>query len=323
MRRREFIAILSGAAVVPLSAHAEAAPVIGFLSPAKPHPALLQAFRSRLAENGYYEGRNVTIQYRSAEGKYDRLPALAAELVQLRVDVIVAAGGTMSARTAKAATNSIPIVSLGGGDPVRAGLAASLSHPGGNVTGIAQLTTAVEGKRLEFLRELVPNAETLGYLTNPAAPGTEDQIREVELAAQTLKVKLRVLKASNEPEIDNAFATVAKERIGGITVAADPFFFAEREQLVALAERNAVPTVYFFREFALVGGLVSYGTNLADAYRHLANYTAGILAGAKPADLPIIELTEKIELVVNLKTAKALGLAVPQSIVARADEVIE
>jgi putative ABC transport system substrate-binding protein len=188
---------------------------------------------------------------------------------------------------------------------------------------LGSATTAVEGKRLEFLRELVPNAETLGYLTNPSLSGTEDSIREVELEAQTLGVKLRVLKAGDEPEIDNAFATVAKERIGGITVAADPFFFTEREQLVALAERNAVPTIYFFPEFTLAGGLVSYGTNLADAYRYLADYTARILAGVRPADLPITELSEKIELVVNLKTARALGLAIPQPILGRATEVIE
>jgi putative tryptophan/tyrosine transport system substrate-binding protein len=324
MRRREFIAVLGGAAVTwRLSTHAEAAPVIGFLSSIKPYPALLQEFQSGLAENGYYEGRNVTIQYRSAEGNYERLPALAAELVQLRVDVIVAAGGTISARMAKAATNSIPIVFLGGGDPVRAGLAASLSHPGGNVTGVAQLTSAVEGKRLEFLRELLPKAETLGYLVNPALAGADLQIREVELEAQALKVKLFVLKASNEPEIDNAFATIAKERIGGISVAADPLFFAERGQLVALAERHAVPTIYFFREFASAGGLISYGTNLTDAYRRIATYTARILAGARPADLPITQLSEKIELVINLKTAKGLRLDVPQALLARADEVIE
>jgi putative ABC transport system substrate-binding protein len=325
MRRRNFIALLGGTAVAwPLVGRAQQSmPVIGFLTAARPYAPLLDEFRKALAESGYYDGQNVTIQYRSAEGQYDRLSGFAAELVRARVDVIVTAGGSISVQTAKAATNAIPIVALLGDDPIGSGLVDSLHHPGGNVTGVAQLVEAAEGKRLEFLRELLPTAETIAFLVNPAFPRTEMRIRNIESVAQALGVKLLVLRASNDYEIAAAFATITQARVGGLVVGADAFFFIQRDQLVALSERNAVPTMYFFREFATAGGLTSYGTSLTDAYRQIGVYTAKILKGARPADLPVVEQSEKIELVINLRTAKALKLTVPQSLLARADEVIE
>ena len=326
MRRREFIALAGGAAAawsLATGAQQPGMPVIGFLTATTPYAPFLDEFRKALAEYGYYDGQNVAIQYRSSEGQYDRLSGLAVELVRLRVDVIVAVGGTPAGLAAKAATNTIPIVAMLGGDPVGSGVVASLSHPGGNVTGVGQLVSAAEGKRLEFLRELLPTAETLAYLANPTLPRAETVIRNVESEAQALGVKLVVLRASNDREIAAAFATVTQRHIGGLVVGADSFFFIQRDQLVALSERDAVPTMYFFREFATAGGLISYGTNLADGYRQVGVYTAKILKGARPADLPIAEQSERIELVINLKTAKALGLTVPPSLLARADEVIE
>jgi len=324
MRRRDLIAGIGAAIAWPLAGRAQQSmPVIGFLTAATPYAPFLDDFRKALAENGYYEGRNVTIQYRSAEGQYDRLSRLADELIRVRVDVIVAVGGSISAQTAKAATDTIPIVALLGDDPIGSGLVASLHHPGGNVTGVAQLVVAAEGKRLEFLRELLPTVETIAYLVNPALPRAEMLIRNIESEAQALGVKLIVLRASNDREIAAAFATITQEHIGGLVVGADSFFFIQRDQLVALSGRDAVPTMYFFREFATAGGLISFGTNLADGYRQVGLYTARILKGARPADLPIAEQSERIELVINLKTAKALKLTVPQSLLARADEVIE
>jgi putative ABC transport system substrate-binding protein len=326
MQRREFISLLGGAAVAwPLAARAQqpATPVIGFLNTSKPYPPLINEFRSGLAEHGYYEGRNVLTEYRWAEGQYDRLPALAAELVRGRVDVVVAAGGSNAGLAAKAATNTIPIVVLIGGDPVELGLAASLSRPGGNVTGVAQLVVAAEQKRLELLHELMPAAKTIAYLVNPAGPNAEKQTRDAVSEEQALGVKLSILRASSDRDFAAAFATIVQDRIGALVVGADPFFFMQRDQLVALSIRHAVPAMYFFREFAAAGGLISYGTRLVDGYHQLGVYTGKVLKGAKPADLPIAQQSEKIELVINLKTAKALGFTVPLSLLTRADELIE
>jgi putative tryptophan/tyrosine transport system substrate-binding protein len=326
MRRREFIALLAGAATVwPLAVRAQRStmPVIGYLTAGKPIPALMDEFRRGLVENGYYEGENVVIEYRWAEGQYDRLPALADELVHRRVDVIVTTGGTIAGRVAKVATNTIPIVVLSGADPVTAGLAGSFSHPGGNVTGIAQLVTETDAKRLELLHELVPAADRIAYLANPTLPGSDRVTQNIKAAARALGAKLAVVMASNDADIAAAFTTISQERIGGLLVGADPFFFIQRDQLVALSERNSVPTMYFFREFVTSGGLISYGTRLADGYHQIGVYTGMILKGAKPVDLPIAQQSEKIELIINLKTAKTLGLTVPQILLAGADELIE
>jgi putative ABC transport system substrate-binding protein len=324
MKRREFIALLSGVATTgwPLVGFTQqpTMPVIGFLTTSKPYPPLINELCSGLAETGYYEGQNVSIEYTWAEGQYDRLPALAAELVRRRVDVIVAAGGTNAAFAAKAATSTIPIVALIGGDPVEVGLAASFSRPGGNVTGIAQLVVAAEQERLELLHELVPTAKTIAYLANPTNPNTKRQVISQEDA---LGARLCVLEASSEGDFAAAFASIIRDRIEALVVGADPFFFVQRDQLVALSTRHAVPTMYFFREFAAAGGLISYGTNLADGYHQLGVYTGKVLKGAKPADLPITQQSEKIELVINLKTARALGLGVPLSLLTRADELID
>jgi putative ABC transport system substrate-binding protein len=324
MRRRKFIALLGGAATGwPLVGLTQqpTTPVIGFLTTSMPYLPLINEFSNGLAETGYYEGQNVSIDYAWAEGHYDRLPALAAGLVRRRVDVIVAAGGTNAGTTAKATTSTIPIVVLIGGDPVELGLAASFSRPGGNVTGIAQLVVAAEQKRLELLHELVPTAKTIAYLVNPAGPNGKRQIQDAVSQEHALGVKLSVLKASSEGDFAAAFASIIQD--GALVIGADPFFFVQRDQLVALSMQHAVPTMYFFREFATAGGLISYGTRLADGYHQLGVYTGKVLKGAKPADLPITQQSEKIELIVNLKTAKALGLDVPLSLLTRADELIE
>jgi ABC-type uncharacterized transport system substrate-binding protein len=325
MRRREFIVLLSGVATGwPLVGLAQQpTPVVGFLGTAKLHPPLINEFRSGLAENGYHEGQNVFTEYRWAEGRYDRLPALAAELVQRRVDVIVTAGGSNAGIAAKAATSTIPVVVLIGGDPVELGLAASFSRPGGNVTGIAQLVVAAEQKRLELLHELMPTARTIAYLVNPAGPNAKRQVQDAASQEHTLGVKLSVLRASSEGDFDDVFASIVHDRIGALAIGADPFFFMQRDQLAALSMRHALPTMYFFREFVEAGGLISYGTRLIDGYRQLGVYAGKVLKGAKPADLPITQQSEKIELVINLKTAKALSLTVPPTLLARADEVIE
>jgi putative ABC transport system substrate-binding protein len=279
--------------------------------------------RSGLAETGYYEGQNVSIEYTWAEGHYDRLPTLAAELVRRRVDVIIAAGGTNAGTAAKAATGTIPIIALIGGDPVELGLAASFSRPGGNVTGIAQLVVAAEKKRLELLHELVPTAKTIAYLANPANRNTKRQVQDAVSQEHALGVKLSVLEASSEGDFAAAFASIGQDRIGALVIGADPFFFVQRDELVALSMRHAVPTMYFFREFATAGGLISYGTKLVDGYHQLGVYAGKVLKGTKPADLPITQQSEKIELIINLKTAKTLGLEVPLSLLTRADELIE
>ena len=327
MRRRELITVLgSAAALWPLALRAQqkAMPVIGYLSGVSPGPLapFVAAFRQGLSETGYIEGQNLTIEYRWAEGHFDRLPALAADLVGRKVDLIVTSGGELSALAAKRATSTIPIVFNSGGDPVAAGLVASLARPGGNLTGVSIQVGELMPKRLELLSELVPQAKVIALLANPYNSSFERMTRDVQQAARAKGVQLQVLKAGNENEIDAAFATLVQLHIGPLLVGADPFFNSRREQLVALASRHAVPAIYEWREFAVAGGLISYGPSLTAIHRQAGIYAGKILKGAKPADLPVEQPT-KFELVINLKTAKALDLTVPQPILARADEVIE
>jgi ABC-type uncharacterized transport system substrate-binding protein len=327
MQRREFIRLLGGAAVAwPLAAHAQqpAMPVIGFLNAGSPEAAahLVASFHRGLAETGYVEGQNVTIQYRWARGHYGQLPALATELVRQPVNVIATAGGEPTALAAKNATSTIPIVFSAGGDPVKAGLVASLNRPGGNVTGVNQYADVLQGKRLGLLRELVPRANVIGVLMNPNFPPAEQQVRDAQAAARAMGLQIYVMRASTDLEIDAAFETVAQQRISALTVTGDAFFATRREKLAALAARYAVPVMYHFRDYAVAGGLMSYGTMLSDAYRNVGIYTGKVLRGAKPADLPVMQLS-KFELVLNLKAAKALGLTFPSRLLAIADEVIE
>jgi ABC-type uncharacterized transport system substrate-binding protein len=323
MRRREFTLLFSAAmaAARPLRAQQKPRTVIGFLGTALPHAAFMDAFKQGLGETGYVEGQNLAIEFRSAEGRYDRLPALAADLVVREVEVIVA-GGTPAALAAKNATSTIPIAFNVGVDPVEAGLVASLARPGGNLTGNAIMTTELMPKRLDLLSELVPQARVIVLLVNSDNPNADRIIGEVREAAQVKGRQLNILKAGTEAEIDAAFATLLQLHAVALVVAADPFFDSRREQLAALALRHAVPAIYEWREFAEAGGLVSYGTSRNGMGRLLGIYAGKILKGTKPADLPVQQPTT-FELVVNLKTAAALGLTVPPSILARADEVIE
>ena len=329
MRRRDFIKVVAGSAMTwPLVARAQqpSMPVVGVLSAEWPNAVTadrLHAFRGGLNDTGYFEGRNVTIEYRWAEGRNDRLPALAAELVRLPVNVIVCAGSTPATIAAKAASTTVPIVFYGGADPVSMGLVASLSRPGGNVTGVTTLNVEVGAKRLEVLHELVPTATMIAGLVNPTNPViAETETRDLQAAARTLGLTLHMLHASSEQEIDTAFMTLVQLRAGALVIGADPFFSSRLEQLASLTVRHAVPTVYQTREFTAAGGLMSYGANFTDTHRAAGVYTGRILKGDKPADLPV-QQTTKVELFLNLRTAKVLGLEVPRTLVARADEVIE
>jgi len=325
VKRREFITLLGGAAATwPLATRAQQTmPVIGYLSARSPEDTthLVAAFRRGLVEDGYVEGQNVAIQYRWALGQVDRLPALAAELAGRSVAILVATGGESAALAAKAATSTIPIV-FSTGDPVKAGLVASYNRPGGNATGINLLTQTLEPKRLGLLHELVPQAATIGFLLNPNFPSAEDQSKDMQGAARAIGLHIHVLRANTDREIEAAFETVAQDRISALAVAASPFFDTRRDTLVALAARHAVPTMYHFREFAVAGGLMSYGIDPVDAYRQVGVYAGRILKGAKPADLPVLQPT-KFEFVINLKTAKALSLEIPARLLSFVDEVIE
>jgi|HubBroStandDraft_6_1064221.scaffolds.fasta_scaffold220054_1 putative ABC transport system substrate-binding protein len=326
MRRREFSTLLGGAATAstvwpsPLSAQQKAMPVIGYLGAATPSLAALNvaALRQGLSETGYVEGQNLTIEYRWAEGRLDRLSALVADLVGRKVDVIVVAGGAPAAQAAKGATSTIPIV-FASGDAVGDGLVASLARPGGNLTGVSFLTFELNAKRFELLSELVPQAKVIALLVDPNIPATERGIRAVQEAAQAKGVQLHILKASTESDID---AALVERQAGALVISPNPFFYSRREQIVALAARHAVPAIYELRDFVKAGGLISYGASFTAVFRQVGIYTGKILKGAKPADLPVVQPTT-FELVINLKTAKALGLTIPPSILSRADEVIE
>jgi putative tryptophan/tyrosine transport system substrate-binding protein len=325
MKRREFITLLGGAAVAwPLAARAQqpTIPVIGFLHPSSRDPYRLRGFRDGLKETGFIEGDNVTVEYRWADDQADRLRALATELVQRRVAVI-ASGGSPAVLAAKAATTAIPIVFVVGTDPVRLGLVTSLARPGGNLTGINFLAIELGAKRLELLRELLPRMTRIAVLVNPAnAATTESTLRDVGAAAHAMGLHIQVVNASNSREIDAAFATLVSERADALFVDAEAFLIDRRVQLAQLAARHAVPAIYADRSYAEVGGLMSYGASLRDAYRHVGMYTGRILKGAKPADLPVVQ-SSKFELVINAPTARMLDLPLPQSLLATADEVIE
>jgi ABC-type uncharacterized transport system substrate-binding protein len=326
LKRRQFITLLGGAAAWPVAARAQQAvmPVIGFLrsSSIDRSAHLVTAFRQGLKEAGYFEGQNVAIEYRSAEGQYDRLPALAADLVRRQVTVIVATGGSAPAQAAKAATSTIPIVFTAGGDPVREGLVGSLNQPGGNLTGISLLAIDIGSKRVGLLRELLPNATTIALLLNPKNPEVGQHLQDVQRAARNLGQQIQVLNAANEEDIDSAFAAMARERPDALLMDPDSFLVSRREQIATLANYHRIPALYDFRESAEAGGLASYGPSHTEPYRLAGIYTGRILKGAKPADLPVIQST-KFELVINLRTARRIGLEIPPTLLARADEVIE
>jgi putative ABC transport system substrate-binding protein len=324
MKRREFIRMLAGAVAWPVAARAQqsAMPVIGFLSASTPGEATrLTAFQRGLNESGFVLGRNVAIEYRYAEGRYDRLPAMANEFITRQVAVIFASA-LPSALAAKATTTMIPIVFVSGADPVQLGIVESLNRPGGNITGVSNYFGALGGKRLELLRELVPNARSIAYLFNPKNPNAKTHSSEVQAAARIMAQRIDVLSGRDDREIEAAFATLTHGGADALLVGDDPLFNTVRPQLVALAARHAVPAIYFTREFVAAGGLISYGSSQSETYRQAGIYTGRILKGEKPADLPVVQPT-KFELVINLNTAKALRLEVPPTLLARADEVIE
>jgi putative tryptophan/tyrosine transport system substrate-binding protein len=326
MKRREFIAALGGAAAWPVVASAQqpTIPVIGFLGSGTVggYAHDVAAFREGLKQSGYAEGQNVAIEYRWAEGQFDRLPVLATDLVRSRVAVIFASGGAVPALAAKAATATIPIVFANGTDPVREGLVPNLNRPGGNITGVSFTTVALVPKRLELLREVVPKMSTIGLLVNPSSPNAETETIEMQVAARAFGMRVHVLNARSEGELEIAFATIADQPVDALVVSSDPLFFSGRNNVARLATDRAVPAIYGLREYAEAGGLMSYGANIADAYRQSGIYVGRILKGDKPGELPVM-LPTKFELVVNLKTAKALRLIVPESFLLRADEVIE
>jgi putative tryptophan/tyrosine transport system substrate-binding protein len=331
MKRREFIGLIGGTVAWPFAVRAQQSPlqVVGFLGSASFESTglVIGDFRSGLAAEGFLEGKNVTIEFRFADGKYEQLPALAEDLVRRQVRVVATGGGSPASFAIHAATKTIPIVSLIGGNAVKMGLVESLSHPGGNVTGVEQLLNDAEIKRLEILHEIVPTAELVAYIQNPntrpANQASVEQTAVFERAAIRLGKKLLVLNATNDSELDQAFATIDKENPGGLIVGADAFFFMRVNRIVEQAAARRMPAIYFFREYVRAGGLVSYGTRLGDAMKQVGIYVGKILKGAKASDLPIVQLSEKIELLVNLKTARALGISVPTSLLLRADEVIE
>jgi putative ABC transport system substrate-binding protein len=327
MRRRDFISLVGGAVISSphvVWAQPSTKAVIGYLSARSRDDTahLITAFKRGLAENGFPEVQNVTIEYRFANGQYDTLPAMAKELVDRQVAVIATTGGEPAALAAKAATSTIPIVFAVGSDPVKLGLAASFSNPGGNTTGITTSTNQLEAKRLGLLRELLPDVDKVGFLLNPNFPQAMNQLSDVQEAARALNVQIAVLRANTDQEIDAAFAAIVQERIRALSIAANPFFDTRRDKLVGLAERYAVPCMYQFREFAEAGGLMSYGLDFSEVYRTVGEYTGQVLKGAKPTDLPIIQAT-KFEFVINLKTAKSLGIKVTANFLSLADQVIE
>jgi len=325
MNRRDFITLIGGAAAaLPLSARAQqpAVPVVGVLSGIDPDDRQFESVRLGLNEAGYVVGKSVAIEHRSAAGQYDQLPALAADLVQRRVAVIVTILGTVAALSAKAATTSIPIVFAIGTDPVKAGLVPSLNRPGGNVTGVTFLANALAAKRLGLLRELVPDITVVGDLVNPTNPNSEAETADMRAAAQALGLRLHIVNASTERGIDAAFASFAQQRVKALIVTADAFFASRQDQLVSLAARHALPTMYWLRELTAAGGLMSYGTSITDAFRAVGVYAGRVLKGERPADLPVVQST-KFELVINLKVAKALGVTIPPGVLAIVDEVIE
>jgi putative ABC transport system substrate-binding protein len=331
MRRREFISLLGGMAaapvLAPLTVHAQQSapvPMLGFLASFSPdgNPTFVAAFRKALETAGYFDGSTVKIEYRWANDQYDRLPALAAELVERRVNVIVAAGGGVAALAAKNATTTIPIVFINGNDPTKLGLVASLNRPGGNLTGISFLANELGPKRLEILRELVPQNAALRFLYNPRNPNADIDLAEMQHASHQVQASIPVLPASTEGEIEAAFSSLTRGIQNGLVVASDPFFLAHRQQMVALAERGVIPAIYAQREFVDAGGLISYGTPLEEVWREAGRYAARILKGEKPAEMPVLQPT-KFVLIINAATAKALGLAIPPLLRATADEVIE
>jgi putative tryptophan/tyrosine transport system substrate-binding protein len=326
MRRRKFIKLMGGAAAMwPLAALAQQPmPVIGFLSTGSPQSDAfrLAAVRQGLVEAGYVEGRNFVFDYRGAEDQYERLPALAAELVRREVALIVTGGGSTSTMAAKSATATIPIVFVTGANPIKLGFVASFNRPGSNITGVGFLVNTLVAKQFEVLHETVPKTALIGYLVNPTYANAEADTRNVLAAAELVGQKLLVVQAHTDSELEAAFVTLIQQRAGALVVGADPFFFNRRDKLVELAARQKIPAIYFLREFASAGGLMSYGTSITEAYRIVGLYAGRILKGEKPAELPVQQST-KVELIVNLKTAKALGLTVPPALLARADEVIE
>jgi len=326
VRRRKFIALIGGAGAWPLAARGQqsAVPVVGFMSSRSPEDSahLVAAFRRGLAEGGFVEGQNVATEFRWANGDYDRLPAMAADLVNQQVAVIVAAGGEPAALAAKVATKTIPIVVGLGADPEKLGLVASLNRPGGNVTGVTLMTALMEPKRLGLLRDLVPGAALIGVILNPSFPAAARQLQEFEETARGIDQRIVVAKASTDEELEAAFSLLVREQVNALLVAASPYFDTRRERIIDFAAEQRLPAIYQFREYAVSGGLLSYGVSISDGYRQYGDYAAKILKGAKPADLPFLQPT-KFELIINMKTAKALGIKISANLLSLADEVIE